>query len=1223
MAAFLQDLARHVRAGLHLSGLPGGAATYALAQLVRATHAGNETGLRLPLTVVVPTRDQAPVAADELGFWLRGSGVAVHLFPADDVRTWDGLSPAPEVPRQRLQALDALDRGEACVLVAPARALQQRVLPQDVLRSLRLVLSEGDLVERDALLQELVGWGYLSVPVADEPGTVSFRGGVVDVWPANRTEGPVRIEFFDDEIESLRALDPRTRRGIGALKELRLLPAREAVVTHDALRRASEVTAEAVDEMGGGQRTRRRVLGELRAGLWFPGAEDYLSALHPVVAPLAQMPCVVVVEPEAVAAELERFEGLAWGRWTDLSVDERPPVTPDRRFETAAAVRERLSACLQVGELLVDGTLEVVDLGARDNTDLAVGKGELAPVAGRIHRWMEEGWQVALAVDGTARADRVTGLFQPHGLSFAELRPPALPAQGAAALWRGPLRRGFRAPNSQLAVLTGEDLFGAKSRSHTRRKSLREATTVGSLAQLKAGDFVVHAVHGIGRFEGLRRLKMPVGTEEVEQDFAELSYKGGDRMLLPVSRLDQLYGYRATGDREPTLDKLGGQTWARRKARAKDKIAALAEQLLRVHALREVVEGHAYEGTPSRYQQFEATFPHVETPDQERAIADVLADLEKPEPMDRLVVGDVGFGKTEVAMRAAMRVVLEGRQVAVLCPTTVLAFQHFQTFQERFAGFGIEVALLSSFRAGSALRQLRKDVAEGKASIAIGTTSLLGRSTRFSDLGLVIVDEEHRFGVKQKEKLKKLAQSWSEVPVDYLAMSATPIPRSLHMAMSGLRKVSLITTPPAGRRAVQTRVMRWNDARIREEILHELRRGGQCFFIHNRVQSIERVASKLRELVPEATFAVAHGQMEDAVLEKTLVDFVKREHHVLVCTTIVESGVDIPSMNTILINRADRLGLAQLYQLRGRVGRSSIRGSCTLLLPEDSAGVQKKAMERLRVLQDNTELGAGFKIASADMEIRGAGDLLGESQHGHIQAIGLDTYIELLEDAVATARGDLGRERLDPELEIPVPALLPELYIEDVQERLQEYQRLAACRSVHEVRDVIGGWEDTFGEPPPEVLNLGWQAEARVRARALGLERVAWLKVQLTLDFHSSTLVPPEHIAALVQRESKRFSLKATTGGTRLAVRFDDEEAQYPYRFLHWVFRRLERGVEEGAGAGVAVAAPTATLRRPGRPAPDRRAPVVPEDKGGGPVVVRRRGGRRQRPVAKGWKKKR
>ena len=467
---------------------------------------------------------------------------------------------------------------------------------------------------------------------------------------------------------------------------------------------------------------------------------------------------------------------------------------------------------------------------------------------------------------------------------------------------------------------------------------------------------MVHAVHGVGRFLGLRRVRLPVGGQEVDQDFVELAYAGEDKMLVPVTRLDQLYAFRGIGDKQPALDKLGGQTWARKKARAKDKVAALAQELLRVHALREVVEGWPYEGLPPRFRQFEETFPFVETPDQERAIADVLADLAEPRPMDRLIVGDVGFGKTEVAMRAAMRVALEGRQVAVLCPTTVLAFQHQRTFQERFEGFDVPVALISSFRTAAELKALRERVASGEIKVVIGTQSLLGRSTRFADLGLVIVDEEHRFGVKQKEKLKKMAQAWSAFPVDYLAMSATPIPRSLSMAMSGLRSVSLITTPPAGRRAVQTRVGRWNDARIREEILHELRRGGQVFFIHNRVESIDRVARRLTELVQEARMAVAHGQMEDHELERVLVDFVRREYHVLICTTIVESGVDIPSVNTILINRADRLGLAQLYQLRGRVGRSSIRGHCTLLLPEDAAALGKKAIERLRVLQENTEV---------------------------------------------------------------------------------------------------------------------------------------------------------------------------------------------------------------------------------------------------------------------------
>ena len=1208
MAAFLQELPRLCRAGHALSGLPGGAATYAAAQLARSTHQGDDTGLTLPLTVVVPSRDDAARAAEELAFWLRGSGLPVWLCPADDVRTWDGLSPSADIPRQRLAALSALDARTPGVVVCPARALQQRVLPPQVLADLQVTLEPGGLIDRDALVRELVSWGYHAVPVADEPGTVSYRGGVVDIWPSDRVDGPVRLELFDDEIESIRALDPRSRRGVGPVPTVRVLPAREAVVTEAALKRASDVLAEAVDAMGGGQRTRRRVLGELKQGLWFPGAEDYLPALHAVVAPLARMRSVLVVEPEAVHAELERFEALAWSRWRDLDIDERPPVLPERRFVRAPEVWERLAAAPHLGELLLDEDRPVSDLGARDNRDLAVGRGELAPLAGRLHEWLQDGWQVALAADHKARAERVEALFRPHGLSWRSARPPGLPDPGQPILWTGPLSRGFRAPRSQIAVITADEVFGEKARTrHQRSKTLREASAVGALSQLKNGDLVVHRVHGIGRFCGLRRIAMPVGGEMIEQDFAELVYKGEDKMLLPVSRLDQLYAYRATGDRQPVLDKLGGSTWARRKARAKDKVAALAQQLLRVHALREVVEGWSYEGTPAKYRRFEEAFEFIETPDQERAIRDVLADLAKPEPMDRLIVGDVGFGKTEVAMRAAMRVALDGRQVALLCPTTVLAFQHSQTLQQRFAGFGVEVALLSSFRTSAELKVTRARIAAGDVQVVVGTSSLLGRSVRFDDLGLVIIDEEHRFGVKQKEKLKKLAQQWSSVPVDFLAMSATPIPRSLHMALSGLRLVSLITTPPAGRRAVQTRVMRWNDARIRDELMHELRRGGQAFFIHNRVQSIERVASRLRELVPEARIVVAHGQMDDAQLERVLVDFVKREFTVLVCTTIVESGVDIPSVNTILINRADRLGLAQLYQLRGRVGRSTVRGACTLLLPEDAAALGKKALERLRTLQENTELGAGFAIASADMEIRGAGDLLGESQHGHIQAVGFDTYVELLEEAVAAARGDLGRARLDPDIEVPVPALLPEVYIDDVQERLGAYQRLSACRTVGEVRDLIGDWEDLFGEPPPEVLNLGWQAEARVRARELGIERVAWLKVRTVLDFHPTTPVPAEHITALVTRESKRFSLGkgAPEGTTRLVVRFTDEEAGYPYRFLHWVFRKLEKAVEEGPGAGVGST--------PASARPAARKPVVPRDTGPTPTVIRRRGPKRRR----------
>ena len=513
-------------------------------------------------------------------------------------------------------------------------------------------------------------------------------------------------------------------------------------------------------------------------------------------------------------------------------------------------------------------------------------------------------------------------------------------------------------------------------------------------------------------------------------------------------------------------------------------------------------------------------------------------------------------------MRAAMRVAMEGHQVALLCPTTVLSFQHLESFTKRFTDTGLRVELLSSYRSIEERRRVLKDTAQGKINILIGTTSLLTRDLRFQHLGLVIVDEEHRFGVRQKHKLKQVTSSQPTGPVHYLAMSATPIPRTLHMALSGLRKVSLITTPPPDRRAVQTRLCKFEDGRIREDVLAELGRGGQVFFVHNRVASIESMANHLRTLIPEAKIAVAHGQMNTRHLERTLVDFIQRKTHVLVCSTIIESGVDIPSVNTMIVNRADELGMAQLYQLRGRVGRSHVRAHCTLMTPPDEP-INATARVRLRALQEHSELGSGFAIATRDMEVRGSGTLLGEAQHGHIQAVGFDTYVELLEEAIAAARGDMHRKRLDPEIEVPVPMLIPDDWMPELSDRLGAYRELAMCRTTDAVRGVLSDWENRYGEPPPEVLNLGWAAEAKVRARKLGISHIRWKKVRVDLDFDPSSPVARERVVALVSGDGQRFSLAPSpqsteVDGGRLIVRFTPAEGEWPFRFLHWVFRQFE-----------------------------------------------------------------
>ncbi|MEL6341639.1 MAG: transcription-repair coupling factor [Myxococcota bacterium] len=1141
--------------GRVLSGLPGGSAAYALSRLLQPEDPLDEPEIAAPLMVAVSSNDEAERFAAELGFHLKqvGATITVVVFPADDVRTFDGVSPHPDIPRARIQALVRLLNEAPVVVVSSARALMHRVLSEETLMRHCLTLHPGDLLERDDLLVSLTRAGYLTAATVEEPGTVSVRGDTVNVWPTGAA-GPARLTFFDDELEEIRSFDPEHRRKSQPLTALEILPAREAIIDDAALARASEQTGFAVDQMGGGHGTRRRVLTELKAGLWFPGAEDYLPALHALVDPLTYTRRLVVIDRDSVAMELRRFGEMTRARWEGVALEERPVVLPALRYTESSDVIDALGEAVCLEEFAPESP----DYGAHDNRTLRVGKGDLGPVVDRIRGWLEARWQVALVCESRTRADRITALLTPNGLAPVAPPPSTSLPQGQLNLLLGELPRGFHAPRSQIAYVTADELFGQKSRARRAPKRLRDAA-LSSFTDLKSGDLVVHVRHGIGRFIGLKRLQLQRSLDS--QDYAEIEYRKGDRMYLPVTRLDQLYRYRAMGDASPRLDKLGGETWEKRKKKVADKVLSMASELLEMYALRAVADGYSYAGEPLLYQQFVETFPYVETPDQDTAIRDVLADLAEDEPMDRLVVGDVGFGKTEVAMRAAMRVVLEGHQVAVLCPTTVLAFQHYETFLERFDGFPVEIELLSRFRTAAETRTVLQKTAEGKVDILIGTSALLSRKLRFDHLGLMVVDEEHRFGVRQKEKLKKLGQR-SAVAVDYLAMSATPIPRTLHMALSGLRKISMIATPPAGRSAVRTHLIRKSDERIQEHVMHELKRGGQIFYVHNRVQSIQRTATHLQGLLPDARIAVAHGQMNEQALERVLIGFVKREFNLLVTTAIIENGIDLPNVNTMIIDRADRFGLAQLYQLRGRVGRGARRGYCVMMVPSDGT-LSRDAMRRMRVLQENTDLGAGFAIASADLEMRGSGNLLGRSQSGHIQAVGLDTYVELLEEAAATARGELSRKRLDPELEIPVSTLLPEDYIPDIDARLTAYRRMATARTRQQVRDLINAWEDTFGEPPRAVLNLGWMAEAKLRCRELGIDRVNWMRVRVSLRFHPSTPVSPARVAQVVGAYPRRLSLSQEAGATTLIARFTPQEGEWPFRFLHWVFRQIEQDADD------------------------------------------------------------
>ncbi len=690
----------------------------------------------------------------------------------------------------------------------------------------------------------------------------------------------------------------------------------------------------------------------------------------------------------------------------------------------------------------------------------------------------------------------------------------------------GPLRRGFALPADHLIVVAEEEIFGARSHRETHPV---KAPALGDLAEIAEGDFIVHDEHGIGRYRGLKKLTV----RGVPQDFLQLEYDGGS-IYLPVYRIGLVHRYTGGETDAVRLDKLGGKTWQEKRRRVSAEAKKIAEELLQLYAQRAALAGHAFPGPDAVFRAFEETFPFEETPDQEKAIETVLGDMQHGVPMDRLVCGDVGYGKTEVALRATLLAVLGGKQVAVLAPTTVLAEQHFVTFSERFSDFPVRVAVLSRFRTKAEQQATVAALASGKIDVVVGTHRLLSRDVRFKDLGLFVVDEEQRFGVTHKERLKEL-----RTQVDVLTLTATPIPRTLQMAMGGLREISIIATPPADRLAIRTFVCRFDRDLLGEAIRRELARGGQIFFVHNRIENLAAEAQKIRELSPPGTrIAVAHGQMPEGELEKVMVDFVDGRHDILVCTTIIESGLDIPRANTMIVNHADRFGLAQLYQLRGRIGRARERAFCYLVVPEETK-MTPEAKQRLAVLQRFTELGAGFQVATHDLEIRGAGELLGERQHGAVAAVGFETYARILEEAVAELRGEPIKPEHDPEITVDVPAFLPDDYLPDAGQRLDFYRRFAQARDEDDVRATLAELADRYGPLPDEALLLGEVMIDKTLVRALGALGYELGPARLVLSLRSETPLDPGKVLKLVQGKGSRFKL---TPDMRLSYAFDEAE---------------------------------------------------------------------------------
>jgi transcription-repair coupling factor (superfamily II helicase) len=1178
---------------LRVLGLRGSAPAFVVASTL--PH------LRVPVLWVAPDDDAAAHVRRELRtFGASDAARRIQHYPAPDVEPYSGLSPHAELSRRRVEILSRLQDGHPDVIVASVPALLRRVVPRRVLGNAQELLAVGEEIDRDDLVHSLVEWGYLSTDLTEDPGCFSVRGHVLDLYPPG-FDGPLRVELWGDEIESIRRVDAATQRSLDRLDEVVVLPMREEILSAAARDRFGGQLKDVSDERGLSPRPRRRLEDELERGRYFAGIEEYLplfyGSLDTVFDYLGRDAVVVIGDAEAVVAAAENEPARVLRAYAEGDAPDELVPEPERLYLSEDAFHRALGGrgTLVVPQLDTDGDADsALRLPSSDHLSLRSEilaarereGGMLEPLTERLERWRGDDLDVVLACNSRVQADRIGEMFAEREIGWTvadvpltadNLLAPDSPLRGrnAVVVVPAPLQRGFVFPSASLAVLTQAEIFGQrhKRKRVTRRDRLGHALT--SFSELKEGDHVVHAQHGIAVYRGMEGIDTPKSVAQKKQefrlrahdpsyrvgdadigelegkghrnDFLLLEYRGGDRLYVPIHKLDLLHRYAAVEGATPPLDRLGGQTWTRRRKKVEEAVQKLAAQLLDLYATRESTPGIAFDPPDSLYREFAASFPFEETPDQLEAIQAIAGDLQAKKPMDRLVCGDVGYGKTEVALRAVFQAVASGLQAAILVPTTILALQHYLTFTERLGSFPVSVEMLSRFRTAREKRQTLARLASGELDVVIGTHALLGKDVRFDRLGLLVVDEEHRFGVKQKEKIQQLRRG-----VDVLAMTATPIPRTLNMALSGIRSFSLIDTPPEGRQEVRTYIARFGATKIREAIEFELRRGGQVFFVHNRVQSIHAMERFLHKLLPGVTIGVAHGQMDKTKLEKVMVDFVRRRYQVLLCTTIIESGIDIPSCNTILIHRADRLGLAQLYQLRGRVGRSRDRGYAWLLVPPGRS-MSRDAVLRLKALQDNTSLGSGFKIASRDLEIRGAGNLLGKEQSGSVNAVGLHTYLELLEQAVKTLRGEeTGAPQ--PEIEIRTEAFIPGDYIDDQRDRLLYYKRLSGALDDEEATSIVEELEDLYGRAPEPVQRLLALIRLKVMARRLWVTRIDPAAGGVKVAFDPGTPVDPAVLTGLVARAGDRLSLSADGVMT---IRMSREQRRRPLELLQRILRRL------------------------------------------------------------------
>jgi len=1115
---------------------------------VAKTHAGI-------LLVVTPDTAAATRLEYELRFYTRGNDDAPVLsFPDWETLPYDTFSPYQDIVSERLATLYRLPQLSRGILVLPVSTLMQRIAPRDYIEGSSLMLDVGDQLDLEAMRRRLESSGYRCVSQVVEHGEFAVRGSLLDLFPMG-SNTPYRIELFDDEVESIRTFDPESQRSEEKVEQIRLLPAREFPLHDEAIKHFREAYRAQFE----GDPQKSVVYRDISNGIAPPGIEYYLPLFFDQTATLLDyLPGNThLFTLEGVNEAAETFHGECQQRYQVAQYHtEHPPLPPTRVFLDVPQLFAGLKAFPRIelqhfelhdskhGQNFAATKPPVLTLDARAEDPSSALRRFIDGFKGRT----------LFAAESPGRRESLLNTLRGCDLHPKQVESwqEFLQSDTPIGITVAPLEQGLLLEQPAIAVIAEPQLYGEQVMQRRRRRKGRKGdpdAVVRNLAELEIGAAVVHEDHGVGRYMGLQ--KLTVGDSEAE--FLTLEYAGGDKLYVPVASLHLISRYTGGGSEHIPLHKLGSGQWEKAKRRASEKIRDVAAELLEIYAKREARQGYSYPFDEVQYASFAAAFPFEETPDQQDAIDAVLADMRSPRPMDRLICGDVGFGKTEVAMRAAFLAVMGGKQVAVLVPTTLLAEQHAQNFRDRFADWPVRIESLSRFRANKEQEMVMNALEKGSVDIVIGTHKLLQEGIRYKRLGLVIIDEEHRFGVRQKDKFKAL-----RAEVDVLTLTATPIPRTLNMAMGGLRELSIIASPPARRLAVKTFVHEWNPELIREACQREIMRGGQVYFLHNEVESIERVARELEELMPEATLRIAHGQMRERELEQVMTDFYHQRFNLLVCTTIIETGIDVPSANTIIMNRADRLGLAQLYQLRGRVGRSHHRAYAYLLVPSKRS-MTKDAVKRLEAIEAIEELGTGFTLATHDLEIRGAGELLGEEQSGQMHELGFSLYSELLERAVAALK-----EGKEPELEKPlmhgteidlgVATLIPDDYLPDVHSRLQLYKRIANAGNTEELDELQVEMIDRFGLLPAPIRNLFEVTELKLKATPLGIIKIELGTEGGRITFSPEPNIDPMQIISLIQARPQEYRLD---GQERLKVMKKLPDAQSRRNFVDELLKRL------------------------------------------------------------------